>query len=140
MNTIQTKITHSFVGRCEPGEDLLAALTEFVQKKQISSASFQVIGAVKRAKLGIFEHGKYEYIEHEGALEIAAGLGNVSLKEDKPFIHCHLVLTDHKGTTLGGHLMEGCIVEPTAEVHLHVLEGSIHRRHNKDIGLWILDL
>ena len=134
-NILQTKII-----RCEVGEDMLSALTSFVEEENITSASLQVLGALKRARLGIFENGKYEYIDHEGALEIAAGVGNVSVKEGKPFVHCHLMLSDNKGTVFGGHLMEGCIVHPTAEIHLQVLEGEVKRRLDPQTGLWILDI
>jgi hypothetical protein len=140
MKWVTSKILKTIVIRCEVGEDLLTALTSFVEKENITSASLQVLGALKRARLGIFENGKYEYIDHEGALEIASGVGNVSVKEGKPFVHCHLMLSDHKGTVFGGHLMEGCIVNPTAEIHLQVLEGEVKRRLDKQTGLWILDI
>jgi len=32
--------------------------------------------------------------------------GNVALKEGEPFIHAHVVLSDHNMQTLGGHLFE----------------------------------
>jgi hypothetical protein len=140
MKWVTSKILKTIVIRCEVGEDLLTALTSFVEKENITSASLQVLGALKRARLGIFENGKYEYIDHEGALEIASGVGNVSVKEGKPFVHCHLMLSDHKGTVFGGHLMEGCIVNPTAEIHLQVLAGEVKRRLDKQTGLWILDI
>jgi len=140
MKWVTGKISKIIVLRCEVGEDLLAVLSSFVERENITSASLQVLGALNRARLGIFENGKYEYVDHEGALEIAAGVGNVSVKEGKPFVHCHLMLSDHKGTVFGGHLMEGCIVNPTAEIHLQVLEGEVKRRLDKQTGLWILDI
>lgn len=140
MKYVTTETQRIIIMRCEVGEDLLAALNSFVEEENITSASLQVLGALKRARLGIFENGKYEYIEHEGALEIAAGVGNVSVKEGKPFVHCHLMLSDNKATVFGGHLMEGCIVHPTAEIHLQVLEGEVKRRLDAATGLWILDI
>jgi len=140
MNYVTTETIKTFVLRCEAKEDLLKTLTDFAEKEKIGSASFQILGALSSARLGIFEYGKYEYVDHEGALEIAAGVGNVSVKEGKPFVHCHLMLSDHKGTVFGGHLMEGCIVHPTAEIHLQVLKGEVKRRLDVDTGLWILDI
>jgi uncharacterized protein len=41
-------------------------------------------------------------------VEIASGLGNVSLRDGEPFIHLHLVVSGPDGSAVGGHAMEGC--------------------------------
>ncbi len=140
MRSRTGKTARTIVARLERGEDLYDRLTQLVQDNFVSSGSFQVIGAVKRAKVGVFEHGKYEWTIHEGALEISSCTGNVAVKEGKPFVHCHAVLGDHKGTVISGHVGAGCIVEPTAEVHMQVYEGEMSRRFDSDTGLWILDI
>ncbi len=140
MHSIQTKIQKIIIARCEPGDDLYVSLDQLVQENDVRSGFFQVIGAVSRARLGVFEHGKYEWMEHEGSLEISSCTGNISIKDGRSLVHGHAVLTDHKGTVLGGHVVEGCIVDPTAEIHLHVLEGSVERRLDKKTGLWLLDI
>jgi len=140
VKNTQTTIQKTIIARCERGEDLHACLSRLVQENNVRSGCFQVIGAVSRAKLGVFEHGRYEWMEHDGTLEISSCTGNVSVKEGRPFVHCHAVFTDEKGTVLGGHLGEGCIVEPTAEIHLQVMEGEIGRCMDPETGLWLLDI
>ncbi len=137
---INEKIKQTIIARCERGEDLYGCLTRLVVDSNIYSGCFQVIGAVKKSRLGIFENGKYEWIEHEGALEIASCIGNISIKDGKPFVHCHAVLGDNKGTLISGHVGEGCIVDPTAEIHMQVYEKEIRRRLDPETGLWILDI
>jgi predicted DNA-binding protein with PD1-like motif len=137
---MSSRIQKTIIARCERGEDLYACLSRLVVENGVRSGAFQVIGAVSRAKLGVFEHGSYEWVEHEGAIEISSCAGNVSVKDGKPFVHCHAVLTDHKGTVIGGHVGEGCIADPTAEIHMSAYEGELNRRHDPATGLWILDI
>ncbi len=140
MKTKTSKVVKTITARLERGEDLYACLTKLVTDNNIRFGCFQVIGAVKKGKVGIFEHGKYEWVVHDGALEISSCLGNVAVKEGKPFIHCHAVLGDHKGTIISGHVGEGCIVDPMAEIHMQIYDGEIGRRLDLDTGLWILDI
>ena len=140
MKTAQGVVTKTIVARCERGEDLYACLDRLVKDHGVRSGAFQVIGAVSRAKVGVFEHGKYAWLEHVGALEISSCTGNVAVKEGQPFVHAHAVFGDEKGTIITGHVGEGCVVDPTAEVHLAVYDGEILRRRDPDTGLWVLDI
>jgi len=140
MKTLTSRVIKTVIARCESEEDLYTCITKLVNENNVRSGCFQVIGALRRGKVGVFEHGKYEWLEHEGALEISSCIGNVAVKEDKPFVHCHAVLGDDKGIIISGHLGEGCIVHPTAEIHLQVLEGEVKRRLDPETGLWILDI
>ena len=56
-------------------------------------------------------------------MEISSGLGNVSIRDGKPFIHLHLVLSGPDGTSVGGHAMEGCRAY-VVEAYLRKLGGS----------------
>ena len=67
--------------RLERGEDLYACLAKLVEENDGRSGCLQVIGAVSRGKVGVFENGRYEWLVHEGALEISSLLGNVAVKE-----------------------------------------------------------
>ena len=140
MKSIETKIRKVVIARCEAGEDLYEALTALAKEYNVMSGHFQVIGAVKRAKVGIFENGEYNWAEHEGTLELSAGVGNVSVKNGKLFVHCHAVFTDHQGNLIAGHMAEGCIVNPTAEIHLTVHDGEVTRTLDETTGLWTLNL
>jgi uncharacterized protein len=140
MKKMKSRLVEVIVARCEVGEDLYASLDRLVRENGVASGSLQVIGALSQCRLGIFEDGAYEWVEHEGALEIASCTGNVSLKDGSPFVHAHAVLTDHHGLSLGGHVGDGCIVNPTAEIHLSVYEEPISRRLDAATGLWILDI
>jgi len=83
------------------------------------------IGALTRAALGIFlpRESRYEVKEFTGELEICHLAGNVSVKEGKPFVHAHLVISDRDGRAYGGHLLPGCRIF-VAEVLLTSLKGK----------------
>lgn len=140
MKTAQGNVVKTIVARCERGEDLSACLDKLVKDHGVLSGAFQVVGAVRRGKVGIFERGRYEWLEHVGALEISSCTGNVTTKEGQPFVHAHAVFGDEKGTIITGHVGDGCIVDPTAEIHMTVYDGEIRRRVEPDSGLWVLDI
>lgn len=140
MKSTETKILKVIIARCDNGEDLFESLTKLVKEYYVVSGHFQVIGALERGRVGIYENGKYEWVEHTGALEISSCVGNVAVKEGQPLIHCHAVLNDHQGNSIAGHLAEGCIVGPTAEIHITVHDGEVTRMLDETTGLWTLNL
>jgi predicted DNA-binding protein with PD1-like motif len=140
MKSKTLKPTKVIVARCDAGEDLYHCLSRLVQKHDIKSGHFQVMGAVSRCMVGIFKKGEYQWLQHEGELEISSCIGNVALKKDKPFVHCHAVLTDNEGHVVAGHVGEGCIISPTAEIHMVVHEGEVERSLDEPSGLWTLNI
>lgn len=98
----------SFVS-LERGEDLLDGLNEAVRELGLEAATLQVIGGLEESVLGYFDPATKEYLTvPTGHVEIASGLGNVSLRDGEPFIHLHLVVSRPDGSALGGHAMQGC--------------------------------
>ncbi len=93
----------------ERGEDLMEGLNAAVDALGIQAGTLQVIGGLEEAVIGYFDRAAGEYVNHQtGHVEICAGLGNVSLKDGKPFIHLHLTLSGKESGAVGGHAMEGC--------------------------------
>ena len=107
------------------GDDLLNEITAFCQKNDSTSGFISVIGALQEAKLGYYNQKEKQYKEIvlNKPLEIASCAGNISLKDNKPFLHSHIVLSDEQGQTFGGHLNQGCKVF-AAECALYHLEGN----------------
>ena len=65
----------------------------------LSRATLRLAGAARHARL-------------EGDLEIVALVGTLAQGGS----HLHLAVADDHGTTVGGHLTNGCVVRTTAEV------------------------
>lgn len=123
----------------DKGEEILESLTLFAQERGIDAASVQGIGALDKVEVGYFDHAARVYERHElpGEYELLSFLGNITLKNNAPFLHAHVVLSAADLTCLGGHLFAGR-VSVTAELHVVPLLGSLHRAHDPDTGLYLL--
>jgi hypothetical protein len=117
------------MGRVPRGRDLSAFLNDFVQENEIQAGTVGVIGVVARARLGFFEveAGDYVVTEVPEHREIASCLGNVSLREGRPTVHAHIVVSDREGHAAGGHLLDGTVVH-YAEFWIQALEGRPFER------------
>ncbi len=117
INTLLCRLAHN--------ADLLEELNKICEENRITVGSLSVIGAVKSAKVGFYNQTKkkYETIAFNEPLEIASCMGNISLKDGKPFAHTHITLSDEKGKVYGGHLMPGAIIF-AAEACIRQLDGD----------------
>ncbi len=117
------------------GEDLLEGLNRAVQELKLQAATLQVIGGLEEAKVGYFDRDVKQYREISTDHVEMQGLGNVSLRDDEPFIHLHLALSGPTGATVGGHALEGCKAF-VVEAYFRKLEGPAPtREEDPDIGL-----
>lgn len=95
------------------------------------------IGAVQKARVGYYNQvsREYQFIEYDQPLEITKLSGNVSTRDDVPFVHAHVTLADEKGNAFGGHLAPGTILF-ACEVIVESFEGpALERSHDATTGL-----
>lgn len=100
------------MGKLAHQADLIEALTGAAGTHGVKAGTVQVVGALRKAKLGFYDQWRKTYRElpFERPMEIVSGMGNVSLRDGKPFIHLHLALSDDEGKVFGGHALGGCTV------------------------------
>lgn len=122
------------IGKLSHGQDLLEAMTTICIKENITLGRVEGIGAVQRARLGYYNQSarEYQYIEFNNHLEITSLVGNVSVKDDKPFVHAHVTLSDEKGNAFGGHLAQGTRIF-ACEIIVHVFDGPKLTRSYDDV-------
>lgn len=98
-----------FFLRVSFGADLLEDLTQFCAARNIRLAQFSGLGAVRRARIAYYDQSQKRYYERAFSepMEIVSLIGNVSIKDGKPFVHAHIVLATGDGRTYGGHLCKG---------------------------------
>ena len=91
------------------------------------------IGALSRAELGYYDQLSHEYgtIFLDEPVELASCSGNISMRDGRPFVHAHAVLSDRTGGTFGGHLTSGTIF--AAELYLQELSGLPLKRVSDSI-------
>jgi predicted DNA-binding protein with PD1-like motif len=101
----------TFAVRLRPGQDLRRELLAVAERERIQAGWVVTgVGSLSRARLRLA--GAARHATLEGALEIVALVGTLSQGGS----HLHLAVADDHGTTLGGHLADGCVVRTTAEV------------------------
>jgi predicted DNA-binding protein with PD1-like motif len=136
MSLFECNTSKELIVRLKQDVDLVQSMTELARNRGIEAGSFVAIGALKRARLGYYDQKNHEYreIKIDSPHEMASCVGNISLKDGKPFVHVHVVLADEKGNAMGGHLSEGIVF--AAEVHLCQLEGlRLERKYDEATGL-----
>ena len=114
-----------FVGRLDTGSDLVGEIERFCAEQGVVAAQVTVIGAVRQARYAYYEQNdrRYRELGSQTHHEIVGFTGNVSLKEDRPFLHAHATFADAAGETVGGHLLRGCEVF-AAEVMIREMSGA----------------
>ncbi len=127
--------------RLEKGEEVTAAVVDFIARQNISSATVAGLGAVSDVTIGYFSsHAKKYYQQSfEGEFELLSLTGNISWLETKPVLHAHVVLSKTDYSLIGGHLFSA-VVALTVELHIRVFEPKINRKMNTEIGLNLMDI
>ena len=130
------QVGDDFFIHIEKSEKIMDTLTRFCNENNIKNAKLSGIGAVKDTEIGAFDTIKKEYIKKQfnDTLELVSFEGNVSLKENVPFVHAHVVLSNHEMKTLGGHLFE-TTVAAVGEFFLRKFDHNVYRELNEDVGL-----
>jgi len=142
MKMLQSKLGRMIFARLWEDEDLLETITLTAEKSHITAGFFILIGTLKRANLGFYRQGKYETIKVDGPVEIASCMGNISLKENKPFAHAHISVSNEKGEVMGGHVMPGCTIAATGElVLIEAADARLLRSWDEktQLFLWLIE-
>jgi predicted DNA-binding protein with PD1-like motif len=128
----------SLMARLDHDAEIISQITHLASKEKICSGVFGVIGALKQSELSYYDQKSLEYrkILVEGPAELISASGNISLRDDQPFVHAHVVLSDQDGKVWGGHLSKGMIF--AAELYLLELLGRpLKREHDPVTGLYL---
>jgi uncharacterized protein len=122
-------------------EEVISGLKQFAQAQQLVGSHFTAIGAFSRVTLGFFDRDQKEYkkIPVNEQVEVLSLIGNISVYQDEPRLHAHIVIGKSDGMAMGGHLMEG-IVWPTLEVIVEESPRHLQRQMDDETGLPLIDL
>jgi len=127
----------TFVGRFEKGSDLVAEIERICAERGVSVAWVSVIGAVSHAAYAYYHQTDLRYLElaSDTHHEIVGFIGNISLRDGKPFLHAHATFADEHGACVGGHLLRGIEVF-VAEFEIRELLGvELIRVYDEEFGL-----
>lgn len=126
---MQNITTHAF--RLKPGQDLKAEIQKLVSEKQIKAGWISTaVGSLTNYSIRFANQpaGRSE----NGHFEIVSLTGTVSVNGS----HLHISISDITGKTIGGHLMEGCIIYTTAEIVILSSNEFIFKREKDGTTPW----
>ena len=109
--------------RLGPHADLKKSIIEFFKEEKIQAAwVITCVGSLSQFNLrfanqssGVLRIGNFEIVSMVGTL------GNNEC-------HLHISISDETGATIGGHMLDGCIVRTTAEIVVGLHDGFSFER------------
>jgi len=130
------RIDKDYFIHIEKNEKVMDTLTKFCQEQGVNNAKISGIGAVKETEIGAFDTEAKGYVRKPfpDVWELISFEGNVTLKDGSPFVHAHVVLSNHDMDTKGGHLFE-TTVAAVGEFFMREFDDIAYRELNKDVGL-----
>jgi hypothetical protein len=125
------------IGKLSYGCDLLEELNDICIKKNITLGKIEAIGAVQKSCVGFYNQAsrEYQFLNFDKPSEILNLTGNISVKDNKPFVHAHIILADESGNAYGGHLAQGTITF-ACEFVIYSFSGTrLERNMDDETGL-----
>lgn len=148
MRSISLTVDELVVARLDVGDDILLSIKQVATEHAVTAGMFSLIGAVDRAKYGFYDPNKRVYRTRSwttgflrpSALEILSCQGNIGQLKGDPIVHGHITMSGISGTMIGGHLLEGCRINPTGELTLLKASGTLTRRMDESLKLALLSM
>ncbi len=134
------RFDNTVVVRIDRGEEILEQLAVVAQKENIKLATVQALGATDSFTVGVYntELKQYHSNEFNGAFEIVSLVGTVNTMNGEFYSHLHMSAGNEKGEVFGGHLNRAR-VSATCELVLTVINGTVDRSLDENIGLNVFD-
>ena len=124
------------------GDYINRTFESFAEIKGIGCAWLNGIGALENPEIGYYsiDDKSYHRKHFKGEFELISLLGNITMKEGKPFAHTHITFSDTNYRVFGGHLFDARITA-AGEFLMQLGNDKIIREINHEIGLplWCLE-
>ena len=124
------------------GDNINQTFESFAETLDIGCAWLNGIGALENPEIGYYslEDKTYHRKLFKGEYELTSLIGNITIKEGKPFSHTHITFSDTDYKVFGGHLFDAKITA-AGEFIMQLGSENINREINLGIGLslWCLE-
>jgi hypothetical protein len=136
---IYKKFNNKYIVRLNVGEDIVESVKKFAQEENIRFGTVTGIGAINKAKIGLFntETKEYQSTILEEDMEIISLAGNITEMNGEPYIHLHIALANSEHNVKAGHL-NMAVISATGEIIIEAIDGYVDREFDDDIGLNLL--
>lgn len=134
------RFNHTIVARLDKGEEILEQVKNIALQEHITLATVQALGAINRFTVGVFYTVEKEYHANEfsGNFEIVSLNGTINTMGGAFYSHLHMSAGNEQGQVFGGHL-NSAIISATCEMVITILDGTVDRKFDPDIGLNLFD-
>ena len=121
------------------GTSLFDGLLAIAAKEKLPTAQVAGVGGVNRLTLAYYNSARKKYEEHQydEFLEVAGLLGNLTLKDGKPFLHLHGTFGRRDMSALAGHVISATVF-PLLEVVITPTSNRGIRRFDEETGLNVI--
>ena len=122
--------------RLDRGEEILEQLKILALQENIKLASVRGLGAVDEFTVGVFKTDRKQYDANSftGYFEIVSLTGTITTMDGEYYAHLHMSDGNEKGEVFGGHLNRA-MISATCELVIQVVDGTVERRFDPEIGL-----
>lgn len=133
------KFDSTIIARIDKGEEILEKVKEIALKENIKLASISALGAVNDFTVGVFKTDEKKYYSNsfQGYFEITSLTGTINTMNGEFYTHIHMSAGNEKGEVFGGHLNRA-VVSATCEMVITIIDGSVDRYFDEEIGLNLL--
>ncbi len=130
------RFENKIIVRIDKGEEILESIKELAIKEKIKLASVRALGATNDFTVGVFKVDEKKYYSNTftGNYEIVSLTGTINTMNDEFYTHIHMSAGNDKGEVFGGHLNRA-IVSATCEMVIDVMNGTVDRYYDEEIGL-----
>jgi uncharacterized protein len=118
------------------GDAVVENLSTFARDQELSGGRLWGIGALEQVELGFYRYERKDYdrVSLQEELELLSLHGNLSVTDEGPRVHAHVVVGRGDWTARGGHVFEAR-VGPTLEVFVLESPVEIRRELDEEFGL-----
>ena len=117
--------------RLKPGEDLRTSIQAFVKANDIKAGWISAC-AGSLINYNIRFANQPDGNKGSGHFEIVSLTGTLSINGS----HIHISVSDNTGKTIGGHLLDGCIIYTTAEIIIGQSKNLVFKREKDGTTPW----
>lgn len=130
------KFNNTIVARIDKGEEILESIKNIALKENIKLANVNALGATNDFTVGVFKTAEKKYYKNDfsGDFEIVSLTGTINTMNGEFYTHIHMSAGNDKGQVFGGHLNRA-IVSATCELVINVIDGTVDRYADEEVGL-----
>ena len=130
------RFNNTIVARIDKGEEILSQIKEIALKENIKLANVNALGVTNNFVVGVFKTAEKKYYSNEfkGDFEIVSLTGTINTMNGEFYTHIHMSAGNDKGEVFVGHLNKA-IVSATCEMVINIIDGTVDRYADEEIGL-----